>query len=363
MAEPRRVLEVADLSPAFPGRVARGSFGRWTASAVARPGEVLGLVGGIGLGKTTLGKTVLGSTAHGGTDPRRGRGHDAGGERELRPLRRNMQMVFQDPLSSFNPRRTIEEALRFRCAFTVSPPTTGSRPRCGDLLRRVGLLEASGAASRMSSRAASCSVSPSLARSRFAEADRRRRTGDKLDVSVRAQILNLFRDMQRETGVAMLFITHDLRVARYLCDRIAVMYFGKIVEIGATEELSGRRSTTTRALARRRPRQAAAFAAVGLGAADAGTSRRGSAPIRRKFRDDRALSAAAVSVGRNRPAGRADAAAGGARPPTCASSARAMPAFRPHFTSPSGARTSSCSRRANPDGVRPGATAVRSFPA
>jgi peptide/nickel transport system ATP-binding protein/oligopeptide transport system ATP-binding protein len=59
----------------------------------------------------------------------------------------------------------------------------------------------------------------------------------KLDVSVRAQILNLFRDMQSETGIAMLFITHDLRVARYLCDQIAVMHFGKIVEVGSTEEI------------------------------------------------------------------------------------------------------------------------------
>jgi len=119
----------------------------------------------------------------------------------------------------------------------VAPPKD-IPARVGELLRRVGLPasfrsrfphELSGGQLQRVAIARALCLSPKLV-----VADE---PVSKLDVSVRAQILNLFRDMQQETGVAMLFITHDLRVARYLCDRIAVMYLGIIVEIGATDEL------------------------------------------------------------------------------------------------------------------------------
>jgi ABC-type oligopeptide transport system ATPase subunit len=239
MAEPAPLLEVNDLVVAFPSRDAASFRAVDGASLSLRPGEVLGLVGESGSGKTTLGKTVLRLYR-----PTAGRIVIAGqdittrGERELRPLRRDMQMVFQDPLSSFNPRRSIEEALAIPLRLHRIAPPKAVRDRVGELLRRVGLPasfrnrfphELSGGQLQRVAVARALCLSPKLV-----VADE---PVSKLDVSVRAQILNLFRDMQRETGVAMLFITHDLRVARYLCDRIAVMYFGKIVEMGATEEL------------------------------------------------------------------------------------------------------------------------------
>jgi ABC-type oligopeptide transport system ATPase subunit len=239
MAEPRPLLEVGDLVVAFPSRGAKSFRAVDGVSLSLKAGEVLGLVGESGSGKTTLGKTVLrlyrpsaGRIVMGGEDI------TTRGERALRPLRRDMQMVFQDPLSSFNPRGRIEEALAIPLRLHRVAPPKDIPDRVGELLRRVGLPasfgsrfphELSGGQLQRVAIARALCLSPKLV-----VADE---PVSKLDVSVRAQILNLFRDMQQETGVGMLFITHDLRVARYLCDRIAVMYLGMIVEMGATEEL------------------------------------------------------------------------------------------------------------------------------
>ncbi len=204
-------------------------------SLAIRPAETIGLVGESGSGKTTLGKTLLRLYK-----PQGGRilfaGQDIArlGEAALQPHRRAMQMIFQDPLASFNP--------RFRLGQSVGLPMKLHGLASGAALRNameaafaeVGLdpalsrrfpHELSGGQLQRVAIARALGVRP-----RLIVADE---AVSKLDVSVRAQILNLIRDLKTRHGLAMLFITHDLGVARYLSDRVAVMHFGRIVEIGS----------------------------------------------------------------------------------------------------------------------------------
>jgi peptide/nickel transport system ATP-binding protein len=240
MPEGVPVLELDRLAVSFP---VRGRAARFRAvddvSLTLSKGEVLGLVGESGSGKTTLGKAVLRLyRPSGGRILFHGRDIGSYRERDLRPLRKGMQMVFQDPLSSFNPRQRIGEALAIPLRLYAVATGHQLAPAVAALLRRVGLPQnaerryphelSGGQLQRVAIARALC-LSPSLV-----VADE---PVSKLDASVRAQILNLFRDLQRQTGVAMLLITHDLRVARYLCDRIAVMYRGKIVEFGPAERI------------------------------------------------------------------------------------------------------------------------------
>jgi oligopeptide/dipeptide ABC transporter ATP-binding protein len=204
-----------------------------------KPGETVGLVGESGSGKTTLAKTILrlyrpdsGALKFEGTDISKL------GDAALKPYRRRMQMVFQDPLSSFNPRVRIGEAIALPLRLARRFPSAGTVAKIEILLNQVGLgpqflqrypHEMSGGQLQRVAIARALALLP-----RLIVADE---AVSKLDVSVRAQILNLLRDVQVSTGAALLFITHDLRVARYLCNTIAVMFFGRIVEIGATEAL------------------------------------------------------------------------------------------------------------------------------
>ncbi len=205
------------------------------------PGEIVGLVGESGSGKTSLGKTILGALT-----PTKGQILYAGQDlarlppRRWGPLRRDLQMIFQDPLSSFNPRFTIESSLSLPLQLHRICPKAYIADEIAALLKRVGLgpeharrypHELSGGQLQRVAVARAISVKP-----RIIVADE---PASKLDVSVRAQVLNLLKRMNRETGVSLVFITHDLGVARFLCDRIAVMYFGRIVEIGPTEQVFG----------------------------------------------------------------------------------------------------------------------------
>jgi oligopeptide/dipeptide ABC transporter ATP-binding protein len=201
--------------------------------------EILGVVGESGSGKTTLGKTLLRLYR-----PSAGRIRYAGiditalDDTGLKPYRRDLQMIFQDPLSSFNPRTRIGDAIALPLRLhDLCAPRERER-EVDRLLERVGLSprfkqrfphEMSGGQLQRVAIARALALRPKLI-----VADE---PVSKLDVSVRAQILNLFRDVQRETGVALIFVTHDLRVARYLCERIAVMFFGRLVELGPTETL------------------------------------------------------------------------------------------------------------------------------
>jgi oligopeptide transport system ATP-binding protein len=206
------------------------------------PGEMLGLVGESGSGKTTVGNCVLRlvePTA--GTIRLKGRDITHLSRREMRPLRRELHMVFQDPYSSLNPRLTcgqiVDEPLRVQKLARGAQLET----RVRELFDAVGLRselrfryphELSGGQRQRVGLARALSVSPSLL-----IADE---PVSALDVSVQAAILNLLRDLQRDMQFSCLFITHDLATVEYLCDRVAVMYLGQIVELAETGVLFSR---------------------------------------------------------------------------------------------------------------------------
>jgi oligopeptide transport system ATP-binding protein len=203
------------------------------------PGELLGLVGESGSGKSTVGNCVARLVEPtGGTIRIRGTDVTHLSRRAMRPLRREVHMVFQDPYSSLNPRMTcgqiVGEPLRLH--HLVSRRELDGR--IAQLFDQVGLRpelrhrfphELSGGQRQRVGLARALSVSPSLL-----IADE---PVSALDVSVQAAILNLLRDLQRELGFSCLFITHDLATVEFLCDRVAVMYLGKIVEQAPTPEL------------------------------------------------------------------------------------------------------------------------------
>jgi len=203
-------------------------------------GEVLGLVGESGSGKSTVGRTILRLST-----PTDGRivfdGQDITGLRRpaLRPIRRKMQMVFQDPFSSLNPRMTVEDLLTAPLRIHGLAPGPGARTRrVAELLDLVGLSpshgtrfphEFSGGQRQRIGLARALAVEPE-----FLVADE---PVSALDVSIQAQVIKLLLEIRRRLGLSILFISHDLAVVGYVCDRIAVMYLGRIVEIAPTAEL------------------------------------------------------------------------------------------------------------------------------
>ncbi len=215
-----------------------------------RAGETLGLVGESGSGKTTTGRTLLrlieptaGEAVFDGRDIFRMEAD------ELRALRRRAQIVFQDPFGSLNPRLTVADTLRE--VLKVHGLARADRGgRVSELLRLVGLSEAqadryphefSGGQRQRIGIARALAVEP-----RLIVCDE---PVSALDVSVQAQVLNLLADLQRRLGIAYLFIAHDLSVVEHVSDRIAVMYLGRIVEIGASADVYARpRHPYTRAL-------------------------------------------------------------------------------------------------------------------
>jgi len=237
------LIRLEHLSVHFPGREGRGGGHLFRAvddvSLEIRAGEVLGLVGESGSGKTTLAKALLrlyrpsaGRILFRGTDLA------TLGERALKPMRRDLQMVFQDPIASFNPRHTVADALATPLRLHAICPRREVRRHVEEMLRRVGLSpalagrfphELSGGQLQRVAIGRVLTLSPHLLVADEAVS--------KLDVSVRAQILNLLKDVQEAEALSVLFITHDLQVARYLCHRIGVMFFGKLIELGETEEI------------------------------------------------------------------------------------------------------------------------------
>ena len=244
------LVEVCDLVKHFP--LARGVVVRRRTGAVhavdgvsfdVRRGETLGIVGETGCGKTTTARLMLrlvdptsGAIAFDGEDITR-----AGGAR-LKALRRDMQMVFQDPYSSLNPRHSAGSIIAEPFAIHGLVRGDGERRLAVQgLMEQVGLNpehhnryphEFSGGQRQRIGVARAIALRP-----RLIVADE---PVSALDVSIQAQILNLLRTLQRELGLTIVFIAHDLSVVRHMCDRIAVMYLGKIVELASADELYAR---------------------------------------------------------------------------------------------------------------------------
>jgi oligopeptide/dipeptide ABC transporter ATP-binding protein len=206
-----------------------------------RRGEVLGLVGESGSGKTTLGRTILGLvSATEGSVEFEGREITKMSERELRPLRREMQIVFQDPHASLNPAMTIAQLVEHPLQIHRVGSRTERRMRVAETLSTVGLhppeqfmdkypSDLSGGQKQRVVIARAIILNPSLL-----VADE---PVSMLDMSVRAKILELMQYLGRELNLAYLYITHDLATAKFFCDRIAILYLGRIVEIGPSEAI------------------------------------------------------------------------------------------------------------------------------
>jgi len=237
------LLDVTDLEVEYPGKGFRAKPFRALkgVSIDIRPGETMGLVGESGSGKTTLGRAVLGlAPVTGGSIVYDGREIGHLNRRDRRALSDEIQVVFQDPYSSLNPSLTIEQIL--------SEPLTArgtagkeAKAKVRDLLDRVGLPQ--GAATRLP-REFSGGQRQRIAIARALALDPKLIVCDEpvsaLDLSTQARVLDLFIDIQERTGVAYLFISHDLAVVRHISHRVAVMYHGELVETGDGDQVTAR---------------------------------------------------------------------------------------------------------------------------
>ncbi len=254
----KTLIDVRDLKMHFPltqGIIFQRTVGYVRAvdgiSFTIERGKTLGLVGESGSGKTTIGRTIVrlykptsGQILFGDQDLATLKGE------ELRQLRRKVQMVFQDPFASLNPRFTIGSLIAEPMYIYNVAPRGEIRERTIELLKVVGLRpeyidryphEFSGGQRQRIAVARALSINPE-----FVIADE---PVSALDVSIRAQVLNLLQRLQRQFNLTYLFVSHDLSVVRHVADRIAVMYLGKIVELADRDELySSPKHPYTRAL-------------------------------------------------------------------------------------------------------------------
>ena len=240
------LLQVEDLTVTYPV-AGKGLFGRGKRSLQAvrrvsfelQPGETLGVVGETGCGKSSLGRAVLQLVRpSGGRVMWKGQDLCRLSDRELVPVRKDLQVVFQDPLSSLNPRMTVGEIIAEPLRIHSPALTAQDRERkAAEMMERVGLRAAlarrypnefSGGQCQRVSIARAMIVEP-----RVIVCDE---PVSALDVSIQAQICNLLRDLQRDTGIAMIFISHDLSIVRYMAQRVMVMYLGEAVEIADRAE-------------------------------------------------------------------------------------------------------------------------------
>ncbi len=245
MSEEQPILAVENLRMHFPvkGGVIRRAVAACKAvdgvSFSIRPGETLGLAGESGCGKSTLGKTIARLYK-----PTEGNIHFQGtnlagmSRSELKPFRREIQMIFQDPYESLNPRQTVANIVEEPFIIHKMGTREERRKWVTELLEQVGL--------------------PSVAAQRYPfefSGGQRQRIGiaralalkpkliicdepvSALDVSIQSQVLNLLMNLQQDLGLSYLFISHDLAVVKHISDRIAIMYLGKLVELGDSEAI------------------------------------------------------------------------------------------------------------------------------
>jgi oligopeptide/dipeptide ABC transporter ATP-binding protein len=258
MSNAQPLLDVSGLTKHFP---IKGGFPiRRTVGAVkavdgldfqVAEGESLGLVGESGCGKSTTGRLItrlLEPT--GGKISYRGQDITHAGRKQLAPIRSEIQMIFQDPYASLNPRQTVGKIISGPMEINDINPAGGREKRVRELLEIVGLNpehynrfphEFSGGQRQRIGVARALALEPKLI-----VADE---PVSALDVSIQAQVVNLLQKVQQELGIAFVFIAHDLAVVRHFSQRVAVMYLGKIVEVADREDLYGNpRHPYTRAL-------------------------------------------------------------------------------------------------------------------
>ena len=239
------LLEIRNLQKYFPIR--GGILSRVVANVKAvedvsftiKPGEVVGLVGESGSGKTTAGRSILrlieptdGEVIFNGTDVTKL------SKSQMREFRKEMQIIFQDPFASLNPRMTVGDIIGEALTIHNLAKGRAKEERVSDLLERVGLSpshmrryphEFSGGQRQRIGIARALAVDPE-----FIVADE---PVSALDVSIQAQVVNLLQDLKEELGLTLLFIAHDLAVVEYISDKVIVMYLGRVMEIAPSKEL------------------------------------------------------------------------------------------------------------------------------
>jgi len=233
------LVEVQDVVKHYPAGKGKRVHSVDGVSLTVRKGEVLGLVGESGCGKSTLARTILravaptsGHIVFEGRDITRAKGT------ELKALRRSMQFIFQDPCGAFDPKMSLGTSLEAPLRHHGMKDRRERRGRILAMLDRVGLEEAI-----LERRPHECSggqlqrmviARALLLEPKFLICDE---PTSALDASIRAQILNLLVELKEQLDLTLVLISHDLRVVRYLCDRVAVMYLGEIVEVATRDEL------------------------------------------------------------------------------------------------------------------------------